>query len=311
MNDAEKEAIKVYREIEERCVTCSDESCRKAGVEIITLALKKKQDEIERLKVELNQYQTQTVNVVAFHKLEDEVQRLNEYLKQLIRDRQKVIYALDLSGSCDLSESVMLKINALTKKLSEKDSEIERLANIKGVQSEPCFCAGCESTIPKLNQDIKSLTARNKELEKSEKAFLETINKQGDEIKELKEDIKVQEDEIEQYIKQWRDAEDCNIKLIKKIAESREVIESLRKALSGRTVSCEACNGMAEKVKELKGEVVRWQNEFGVTGKKVRLLESKLAVAREALKVFAERNPENDPYQPLAKKALAELGEKP
>lgn len=46
------------------------------------------------------------------------------------------------------------------------------------------------------------------------------------------------------------------------------------------------------------------------TPSEVYELREKLKIAREALKVFAERNPENDPYQPLAKKALAELGEK-
>lgn len=182
-------------------------------------------NEIERLKVELNQYQTQTVNVVAFHKLEDEVQRLTARNKEL-------------------------------------EQENQHLANVS-----------------------VSLNSKIEDFKKSEKAFLETINQQGDEIKELKEDIKVQEDEIEQYIKQWRNAEDCNIKLLKKIEESREVIESLRKALSGRTVSCEACNGMAEKVKELEVLVdKKIISQVKEDREKILELESKLAVAREALK---------------------------
>ena len=83
---------------------------------------------------------------------------------------------------------------------------------------------------------------------------------------------------------------------------------------------------MAEKVKELKDEVVRWQNEFNASGKRFRLLESRLAVAREALKLLldcghelADRLQRHEDSEDVldwlklehfAKKALAELGEK-
>lgn len=77
----------------------------------------------------------------------------------------------------------------------------------------------------------------------------------------------------------------------------------------------EAYEPLNEKYKELESKL-KESKESHTAGQRMRLcekihfLESKIAAAREVLKVFAERNPENDPCQPLAKKALAELGEK-
>lgn len=318
MTECEKEAYQILRNV----LWLNEEDHEELYEEFIlavSQALQKKQDEIEklknlthfgysevpelkneieRLKVELNQYQTQTVNVVAFHKLEDEVQRLTARNKELEAENER-------------SDSLRF-LNEVN-----RDKKIKELELILYSHSDDVI-RHCYRKIKELEQENQhlanvsvSLNSKIEDFKKSEKAFLETINQQGDEIKELKEDIKVQEDEIEQYIKQWRNAEDCNIKLLKKIEESREVIESLRKALSGRTVSCEACNGMAEKVKELEALLdKKVLSQVKEDREKILELESKIAKAREALKVFAERNPENDPYQPLAKKALAELGEK-
>ncbi len=193
MNDAEKEAIRCLgfsltkvcprHSEDEECALCDGTgkiyTCEGLGViSKFTQTLQKKQDEIERLKVELNQYQTQTVNVVAFHKLEDEVQRLTARNKEL-------------------------------------EQENQHLANVS-----------------------VSLNSKIEDFKKSEKA------------------------------------------------------------LQGRTVSCEACNGMAEKVKEL---------------------ESKIAKAREAFERVISKcympgmeDPFNDFWEWFYKcqDALAELGEK-
>lgn len=141
------------------------------------------------------------------------------------------------------------------------------------------------------------------DFKKSEKDFLKTINQQGDEIKELKQ------------------------------------------ALSGRTVSCEACNGMAEKVKELEEDLFHKEglllkstekikelevlldkkvlSQVKEDREKILSLESKLAVAREAITKYFEseridalgyfgvqRKYDTRTAEEFLEKALAELGEK-
>lgn len=83
-------------------------------------------------------------------------------------------------------------------------------------------------------------------MKKSEKAMLETINQQGDEIKELKQ------------------------------------------ALSGRTVSCKECISMARNVSEIESKFRILQrvhdNIVSQDERRIKNLESKIAVAKEALK---------------------------
>lgn len=228
----------------------------------------KKQDEIEQYKTQWQNAEDSNIKlsekILEYRK---EIERLKKEC-ELWRSEFNRIQELDISNfdtwtKYDLQREVT--------RLTARNKELE--VSVIGIQQ------GGRNIQGEMLKKIKELEGYIEDFKKSEKAFLETINQQGDEIKELK------------------------------------------LALSGRTVSCEACNGMAEKVKELGDknfkmteELTYWyeyatnKNDGSYLGLKcyknltnrISELESKLAALREAYLLVT-----ND------KEAPEKLGEKP
>lgn len=317
--------------ISEHIRTCENHPIRdyEKQIQSLTAMNKERVDEIERLKKCDVCGGTDLVCGKGWKeghdKLSEEISALTKKLSEAEAENQELLKTIQDNGKLEC-ETVEMQFDpkATASIVKGMKDEIERL-NKKMSEKEVRCCKGCPDCMGigareqlKDNQkEIQSLTARNKALEHI--IYLGLVNGTVDYSRWKSEAVRALESS-----KDYEDFKKSEKAMLETINQQGDEIKELKQALSGRTVSCEACNGMAEKVKEL--EVLldkKVLSQVKEDREKILSLESKIAVAREAITKYFEseridalgyfgvqRKYDTRTAEEFLEKALAELGEK-